>query len=490
MFFHVSLLSFIDASGVYTKKRQARYSMLKNIWDQFLTIAKEVVGSRVVETWFKSITFHRWDQLEKTVYLYVPNEFIRDWVQKNYQVLLSVHLGRLLHVDQPKIMLIEQGDGLSQAAGMRSHVVAKVLPAQGMLPAKSLPTRLSQNKTNALLNRQYLFDSFIVAPSNSFAYAACYAVTEKLGDLYNPLFIYGRSGLGKTHLLHAIGNAIKAQQKKLFVVYQTADRFVQEFINAIRFDTVHVFQSKYQTADVLLIDDIQCMAHKEQTQEAFFQLFSVLHDAQKQIVFSGDTFPQNMTGITERLRSRLSCGLVIDLHMPSNDAKVAILKKKAFFHNEHLPDDVAIFLAAHITSNIRELEGALTRVFAFAALTKQVVTLELAHTVLLKTVHQHADDGARADFNRILKCVTKYYKYDLDDLCSKNRNKELVLARQVTMFLMKKMTGKSLRDIGSFLGSRNHTTIKHGLFKIEEQTRRDHNFMVHLKRMQEEVLDH
>jgi chromosomal replication initiator protein len=197
-----------------------------------------------------------------------------------------------------------------------------------------------------------------------------------------------------------------------------------------------------------------------------------------------------MSGIAERLRSRLACGLVTHVNMPSDEAKIAILRKKAIIHNEYLPDDVARFLASYVTSNIRELEGALIRVFAFAALTKQAVTFELAHAVIFKTAHMQVDEAPRADFDRILKCIRKHYNYDLDDLRSKNRNKELVLARQIAMFLMKKMTNKSLRDIGSFLGSRDHTTVKHGLCKIEEQTRRDESFMLHLKRMQKEVLDH
>jgi chromosomal replication initiator protein len=244
--------------------------VLKNIWDQFLTIAREEVGSRVVETWFKSMTFHRWDQFEKKVYITVPNEFIRDWVQKNYQTLLSIHLGRLLHADQPTVVLTQQDDLETDVSSGPSHAVAKIVPAQGIAQTRSPYSKLSTNKATALLNGSYIFDSFIVAPGNSFAYAACHAVTENPGSLYNPLFIYGPSGLGKTHLLHAIGNAIKAEHKKLLVVYQTADRFVQEFINAIRFDTVHIFQSKYQTADVLLIDDIQCIAHKEGTKKHFF----------------------------------------------------------------------------------------------------------------------------------------------------------------------------------------------------------------------------
>ena len=373
---------------------------------------------------------------------------------------------------------------------------AKIIPAQGLQG-----TRLSlrnnkhvadvKSKVSTVLNPNYVFENFVVAQSNSLAYAAAYAVTEKPGQIYNPLFIYGRSGLGKTHLLHAIANKVKKQNSSAFIMYQSADRFVQEFINAIRFDTIHTFQSKYQAADILLIDDIQFIAHKEQTQEAFFQIFNLLYDAQKQIVFSSDTFPQNMEGVAERLRSRLAWGLVTDVYMPSLETKVAILKKKASQHNVTLPDEVADFIASHVTSNVRELEGALIRVFAFASLTKQLVSLELAEAVFFRTMNTAAtaEHGEGADVQRILKCVQKYYKYDLHDLRVKNRNKDLVFARQLCMFLMSKFAHKSLRDIGAYLGSINHATVKHGVCKIEDYARGNKDFSMQLKRIEQEIYD-
>jgi len=466
--------------------------MLEGIWNQFLQIAREEVGSRVVETWFKVVSVQRWDALSKTVYLHVPNNFIADWIRKHYMVLLRVHLGRLLHVEQPEIELVDDSyTPVPENAVLAStSEVAKIIPAQGMMvPRKQLLSNQNVRNYGSTVNCNYVFDTFVVAPSNSLAYAAAQAVAEKPGQLYNPLFIYGRSGLGKTHLMHAIANSIKMRHKKALVLYQSADRFVQEFISAIRFDTIHTFQAKYQAADVLLIDDIHFMAHKEQTQEAFFQLFNLLYDSQKQIVFSSDTFPQNMDGIAERLRSRLAWGLVTDVHVPSLETKVAILKKKAAVSNDILPDDVADFIASHVTSNIRELEGALVRILAFSSLTKQEVTMELARMVLFHTIQSQPEENRRsADFSHILKCVGKYYKYDIEELRSKNRNKDLVFARHVTMFLMKKHTNKSLRDIGMFLGSRNHATVKHGVERIEEYTKNSQDFMMQLGRIEQEVL--
>jgi chromosomal replication initiator protein len=300
------------------------------------------------------------------------------------------------------------------------------------------------------------------------------------------LFIYGCSGLGKTHLLHAIGNAIRERDKKSFVLYQTTDRFVNEFINAIRFDKVHKFEAKYRNIDVLLIDDVQFISNKEQTQEAFFHIFNSLHDSHKQIVFSSDTFPQDLAGLAERLRSRLAWGLVTDIQPPSIETKIAILKKKADASKELLSDEVAEFIASRVISNIRELEGSLIRVIAFASLTKQPITLELAKKVLVRTEEEVAP--GQIDLEKVVRCVNKYYSYSLGDLRSKNRNKDLSFARQVTMFLMKKVTDKSLRDIGFYLGGKDHSTVMHALKKVQYQADSDHSFAAKLKKMEKEIL--
>jgi chromosomal replication initiator protein len=291
--------------------------------------------------------------------------------------------------------------------------------------------------------------------------------------------------LGKTHLLHAIGNEIKIRHKKAVMLYQTADRFVTEFINAIRFDKVHQFQSKYKTVDVLLIDDIQFISNKEQTQEAFFHIFNTLHDAQKQIVFSSDVFPHDISGIAQRLKYRLSWGLVVDMHMPTHETKVVILKKKADMNGEILPDDVAHFIASRVVTNVRELEGSLIRVMAFASLTNQPITLELAQKVLIRSPEINKTS---IGLERIVKCVGKYYQYDLPALRSKDRSKELSFARQVTMFLMKKITDKSFRDIGIFLGGRDHSTVMHALEKVQIHAQENNEFKIQLNKMEEDIL--
>lgn len=460
---------------------------MTSIWDEFLTIAKEETSSRVVETWFKAVSLNRWDSLQKVVYLTAPNSFVKDWIKNNYIPLFQMHLGRLLNVESPKIIFLDfvEEKQPNEPIHFDNKESEKIIPAVPAVQSKGELVKINSGKSQSHINSNYIFSNFVVGPSNSLAYAAAHAVTEKPGKLYNPLFIYGGSGLGKTHLLHAIGNEIKIQNRNASVLYQPADRFVNEFISAIRFDKMHKFQHKYKDVDVLLIDDIQFISNKEQTQEAFFHIFNTLYDAHKQIIFSSDTFPQNIQGIAERLRSRLAWGLVTDIHMPSLETKIAILKKKAEMSEANVSDEVATFIASRVVSNIRELEGALVRVVAFASLTKQQVNLDLARKVLIRSY----EPGPKViDFQGIIKLVGKEYGYTLEQLQSKNRNKELAFARQTAMFLMKKLTDRSLRDIGVYLGGRDHSTVMHAIEKIEELLRIDHVFQVKIKNLEDGIV--
>lgn len=473
--------------------------MIPNIWDDFLAIIKEEAGSSVVETWFKAVSLRKWDPEENTVYLEAPNPFVRDWIKSNYMQLVQIHIGRLLHVSMPTIVLVdtkEKNDDVHH--GSESFSQEKNNDSNGnkigadssftVVPATPCPQgkliRSAYSKTMSNINPSYAFDSFIVGPNNSLAFAAAHAVAENPGVVYNPLFIYGASGLGKTHLLHAIGNVIKKRHKRASVLYQTTDRFVNEFINAIRFDKLHAFHEKYRHADVLLIDDVQFISNKEQTQEAFFHIFNCLYDAHKQLVFSSDSIPSDIKGLAERLRSRLSWGLVADIHTPSLETKIAILKKKAEVQGEPLSDDVAQFIASHVISNIRELEGALIRVMAFALLTKQPVSLSLAKRVLVRA----GENRRNVDFIKIVRGVTKYYSYNLEQIRSKNRSKNLAFSRHLLMFLMKKLTGKSLRDIGSFLGGRDHSTVLNGITKIEDYIEQNPAFREKIRRIESDIL--
>ncbi len=455
---------------------------MNNIWQEFLKIIHEEVGSRVVETWFKAVQFYQWDAPHKTAYLRAPNQFVKDWLTSHYQHLFHQHLGRLLNEKEIRVTFIE--------SVQTTVTPAVVVPSQITEPTKIVPHRPSMAliqknpRTRDSLNPHYSFDSFVVGPHNKLAFAAANAVTEKPGRLYNPLFIYGSSGLGKTHLLHAIGNHIKKQARSANILYQSADRFVNEFINAIRFDKVYQFETRYKDVDVLLVDDIQFISNKEQTQEAFFHIFNTLHQAHKQIVFTSDSLPCDIAGLAERMRSRLEGGLIADIQLPKLETKIAILRKKAELNNEHLSDEVANFIASHVTSNVRELEGALIRIFAFASLTKQSLTIELAQKVLLrnKTTQQQT-----LDLHHIATKVAAHFDYTLQEIRSNKRNKDLTLARHVALYFMKKLTTRSLKEIGSFLERKDHSTVIHAYEKIEQYKKNNNPFIEKLSRIEQEI---
>lgn len=450
------------------------------IWQEFLKIVNEEVGSRVVETWFKAVSLYQWDAYSKVVYLKAPNAFVKDWIQANYQELLRVHLCRLLNEPHITIILLDESQvhpvSPPKAEGFQpASVPAEELPKKALIAKQSLPVRRS-------INHNYQFETFVVGPNNSLAYAAAQAVAEKPGILYNPLFLYGSSGLGKTHLLHAVGNYLKAQNTKLHIVYQSADRFVNEFIHAIRFNKVAIFQQKYRELDVLLIDDIQFISHKEQTQEAFFHIFNTLYEARKQIVFSSDLLPGDIKGLAERLRSRLNGGMIADIQSPTIETKIAILQKKAEVHKENLTDDVAHFIASRVSSNIRELEGLLIRVLAFATLTHQTVSLDLAHKVLNRS--QSDLKHVAFDLSQIAAYVAKYYSYSLTELKSSKRHKGIVSARHIAMYFMKRLTTHTLGEIGIFWCRKDHSTVIHALEKIEQQKVADKQFNQELQKLE------
>lgn len=451
---------------------------MDGIWESFLNIVRQESGSRIVDTWFKALALHRWDALERIIYLKAPNQFVSTWIQRNYMSMIYRHMGRLLNVELNKIIIL---DGQSLAT-------LPVPTEQQIQPARAChsPTLSIKRPVGTQVNQQYSFADFVVGPNNSLAYAAAHAVTEKPGSLYNPLFIYGGSGLGKTHLLHAIGNEVKNRHKNTSILYQTTDRFVNEFISAIRFDRVHKFQEKYRQVDVLLIDDIQFISNKDQTQEAFFHIFNVLYEARKQIVFSGDVYPQNLEGIADRLRSRLASGMVADIVMPPLETKVAIIKKKAETQGIAVEDIVAHTIADYTVTSIRELEGFLLRVIAYASLMQQPITQELIYKVLGSpaTVTKVVSE---VSMETIVQCMQKYYAYTLADLRSDKRVRELVTVRHMAMFLMKRITKKSLRDIATFLGGRNHATVVHAIDRVEQNMQVDPTFKQHVMSLEHEI---
>jgi chromosomal replication initiator protein len=315
------------------------------------------------------------------------------------------------------------------------------------------------------LNLRYTFDTFIVGPSNQFAHAACRAVAEAPSRSYNPLFIYGGVGLGKTHLMHAVGQYVLQHDPRLRLTYISSERFMNEMINALRYERILDFRERYRSVDVLLVDDIQFVSGKEGTQTEFFHTFNSLYDAQKQIVLSSDRPPHEIPQLEERLRSRFEWGLIADIQPPDIETKVAILKRKAEAEVVPLPDTVALYIASRIKSNIRELEGSLIRLIAYASLTGREISLPLAQEVLKNVIDQ---DEKAITIDAIQKFVAEYYQLKVTDLKSRNNSKSVAMPRQVAMYLCKTLTHASLPEIGRSFGGKHHSTVIHSIRKVED----------------------
>lgn len=475
--------------------------MTDTLWQEFLKIIREEVGSRVVETWFKAIKCSHWDSLNKVVYLQAPNQFVKEWVLNNYEKLCRTNLARLLNEQSVTVVFVqsevgavkrsESADGTS-VAQTPLYKAAKVIPVQ-----QSARAQRQTSSSTALvpkvrargggLNENYRFETFVVGPSNTLAFSAAQAVAEHAGCVYNPLFIYGSSGLGKTHLLQAIGNAIKERRKKAVILYQSADRFVHEFISAIRLNRVYQFEAKYRDVDVLLIDDVQFISRKEQTQETFFHIFNMLHQAHKQIVFTSDSMPRDIEGLAERMRSRLEGGLLADIQLPTIETLTAIVQKKGESFDYAVSDDVAHFIASRGCCNVRELEGMLMRVIASASLESVPVSLELARRVLI--AHQPRDERVAAlTLHEVATAVARHFGYSLNELRSEQRNKDIAQARHVAFYFMKKLTTASLRELGKFLQRKDHSTVMYAYDKMCTRIEDDLNFAQDMRSLERKLV--
>jgi len=327
--------------------------------------------------------------------------------------------------------------------------------------------RATTKVENARLNPKYIFETFVIGASNRFAHAAAVAVAEAPAKAYNPLFIYGESGLGKTHLLHAIGHYAQNLYPGVQVRYVNSEEFTNDFINSIRDDKAQAFQRRYRDVDVLLIDDIQFLSNKVQTQEEFFHTFNTLHNASKQVVITSDMPPKQLSGFEERMRSRFEWGLITDVQPPDLETRIAILRKKAIGERLEVPDDVLEYIASKISSNIRELEGALIRVTAFASLNRQPVDMQLAEIVLRDLIPN--DETPEITAAAIMGQTSAYFSVTLEDLCGTSRSRTLVTARQIAMYLCRELTELSLPKIGQHFGGRDHTTVMHAERKIKTQ---------------------
>ena len=420
--------------------------MSDNLWDDVLARVEGKINRHSFATWFRPTSYLAQDK--GTLRIGVPNAQFREWLSKNYRGILQE---ALTEVGQGELQVIfeEHGDET---------------PSQQ--PA-------TVEREASALNPKYTFDSFVVGSSNQFAHAAARAVAEIPSKSYNPLFIYGGVGLGKTHLMHAIGHYILAREKKLNLAYISTDRFINEMINAIRFDRLPAFRSKYRAIDVLLIDDIQFIAGKDRTQEEFFHVFNALHDGQKQIVVSSDCPPRQIPTIEERLHSRFEWGLIADIQAPDIETKIAILRKKAEAERVFLPENVALFIASKVKTNIRELEGSLIRLIAYASLTGREIDLPLAQETLRDLLHA---EEKPVSIEMIQKYVADHYNLKISELKAKNNSKSIAHPRQIAMYLTKSLTGASLPEIGKEFGGKHHSTVIHSIRKIDDMRKQDPEF--------------
>ena len=431
-----------------------------NVWDQVLERIETKVNQHIYATWFKPTAFV--SDTGTLVEVRVPNALFSNWLTKHYSVVLEEALAEIERRGCTVSFVTEE----AAAAAVQREEEAAALPSVEAIEdvAEAAPGSLAP---------RYSFDAFIVGPSNQFAHAACRAVAEAPSRSYNPLFIYGGVGLGKTHLMHAIGHYVLTHLKNLKLTYISSERFMNEMINAVRYDRILDFRERYRSVDVLLVDDIQFISGKEGTQNEFFHTFNALYDSQKQIVISSDCPPHEIPALEERLRSRFEWGLIADIQPPDLETKVAILKKKAETEGVPLPDNVAIYIAGKIKSNIRELEGSLIRLVAYASLTAREISLPLAQDVL-RNVLQHDDRAVTIEI--IQKFVADYYQLKITELKSRNNSKSVAMPRQIAMYLCKTLTTASLPEIGRSFGGKHHSTVIHSIRKIEELRQRDGDF--------------
>jgi chromosomal replication initiator protein len=450
--------------------------LIATIWDQVLSRIEVQVGKHSFSTWFKPTSLLA--DGGSSLRIRVPNLLFVEWLPKHYSVVLAEALRdvgrgdvRLVFVPDAPVAA-EEGRRPAASAEPSHRASASQSRFSGPPEAEEAETAVEPQRAGSLIPR-YTFDSFIVGPSNQFAHAACRAVAETPSRSYNPLFIHGGVGLGKTHLMHAIGHYVVQHHPGLALTYISSERFMNEMINAVRFDRILDFRSRYRSVDVLLVDDIQFVSGKEGTQNEFFHTFNALHDAQKQIVISSDRPPHEIPALEERLRSRFEWGLIADINPPDIETKAAILKKKAEGEAVPLPDNVAMYMASRIKTNIRELEGSLIRLIAYASLTSKPLTIELAQDVL-KNVLDH--DERAVTIEQIQKFVADYYQLKLTELKSRNNSKSVAMPRQVAMYLCKSLTHASLPEIGRSFGGKHHSTVIHSIKKVEEMRKKSRDF--------------
>ena len=441
-----------------------------NVWGKILHSLKGRLNQQTLDTWFSPIRFESLDSSQHVLRLRAPNQDVKDWIVSNYGKVLAESLNeQRLSGYSVGWVVGKISDWVPSDLSLPSLDSETVETEETASVADETSSAVTVTENSPLaepsLNGKYTYDSFVVGSCNQFAHAASLAVAEAPGRTYNPLYLYGGVGLGKTHLMHACGHAIKSRNQHLKLCYISSERFMNDLINAIRYDKTQSFREKYRSVDVLLIDDVQFMAGKERTQEEFFHTFNALYDQQKQIVISSDCPPREIPTLEERLHSRFEWGLIADIEPPDLETKIAILTKKAAQIGVLIPSDVSMFIAGRVKSNIRELEGSLVRLIAISSLRGEPISKTLAQDAL-RNIAKEEESGV-VTIQQIQKLVASTYKLTIDELVSKNNARQISHPRQIAMYLCKHLTKHSYPEIGRAFGGKHHTTVIHSVEKIE-----------------------
>jgi chromosomal replication initiator protein len=453
-----------------------------DIWDGILESIKNKLSTETFETWFSLIEFRGVDYESSSIQLRAPNEVVRAWVTTNFTALLGQALSGL-NLAGYSVQWVLDAEGLTTQPAHSAEpdftlkadasvALSATKTEEPALPAFfGSPRSADSHGLDPSLNSKYSYEGFVVGSCNQFAHAASLAVAEAPGKTYNPLYLYGGVGLGKTHLMHACGHAIKQRNPHLRLCYLSSEKFMNELINAIRYDKTPAFRERYRSVDVLLIDDVQFIAGKERTQEEFFHTFNSLYDQQKQIVISSDCPPREIPTLEERLHSRFEWGLIADIEPPDLETKVAILKRKAETMGVSIPDEVALFIAGRVKHNVRELEGSLIRLVAISSLRGEKISKSLAQDAMRNIAGDEESD--EITIQQIQKVVASSFKISVGELLSKSNAQQVSRPRQVAMYLCKQLTKNSYPAIGRAFGGKHHTTVMHSNAKVESLILRD-----------------
>jgi chromosomal replication initiator protein len=448
---------------------------MEDFWGKTTKFIQEKISKQNFDTWIKPIKIIAME--DQHVQLAVPNKFFKDWLLDNYTSTIkqSLKAAAGIDVDIDFVLLKNQENISDPSLKQTTH-------------AKNTSTTItSKNKNFSFLNDNYSFDRFVVGSCNQFAHAASIAVAKQPAKNYNPLFIYGGSGLGKTHLLNAIGLLSSSIHPTLNIMYVSAEEFMNEMINSIRYDRMPKFREKYRNISCLLIDDIHFLAGKERTQEEFFHTFNTLHDSGKQIVVTSDKFPKDIPNLESRLRSRFEWGLIADIQPPEIETKIAIIEKKIQENKIELPHNVIHYIASHVESNIRELEGFLVRIGAYSSLTGREIDLDLVKEVLSSLV-KHNKQGD-VSIEEIIKVISGKLNIKISDIKAHNKNKNIVFARQIIMYLARKLTNHSFPDIGQKIGGRDHSTVIYANNKMLNSIKTDPKLKVLIQELEDILMN-